>query len=214
MRRNLTCFACLLVALLVMGLGRASYADSVKLTLTATGSATWGSDYIYPYYFTINNETTHTTVTNVALMCISFDRNVYQGETWDATLGTTAAADAGTGHKYYEEAAYFLSLAAAGQDPVNAQLAAWYLFDHNSSLYNQKVQDLLTAANSVNLDLYANDPVYIALDGAPGYGLAQNFVGLTPEPGTWALFGSGLIGIMATLYFRKRSETRAGQLGF
>lgn len=214
MRRKLTCFAGLLVTLLVLGLGRASYADSVQLTLTGTGSATWGSDYIYPYYFTIQDVTTHTTVTNVALMCISFDRNIYQGETWDATSETAAAADAGTGHKYYEEAAYFLSLAAAGQDPVTAQLAAWYLFDPNPVLWNQNVDKLLKAANSVNLDLYANNPVYIALDGAPSYGLAQDFVGLTPEPGTWALLGTGLIGIVAMLYFRKRSETRVDQLGF
>jgi hypothetical protein len=42
----------------------------------------------------------------------------------------------------------------------------------------------------------------------------QNFVGLTPAPDTWVLLGTGLIGIVAMLYFRKRSETRAGQLGF
>lgn len=229
MRRKLTGFAYVLVVLGVLGLGRVSNADAVTLAFTGVGGASTNGFYVYPYYFDIYNQNQTTLLaSHVPLMCISFDREIYQTnppEAWQVTRETAAEADAGDtvpDSRRYEEAAYFLSLAASG-DAVDAQLAAWYLFDPNPTLETVGEQAFVTAFNSahVNLDMYANDPVYLALGGTQpnGYGVPQNFVGLdaitpVPEPGTWALMGSGLIGIFAMLYIRKRSRNYVGQLGF
>lgn len=209
MNKTVTLFVRVLVALMVLGVGRSiANADTVQLTLTGTGTATWGSDYIYPYYFTVKDG--NTTASNIALMCISFDRTITVGETWDATLMTAAAADTQYSTTNYEEAAYFLSLAATGNDPVADQLAAWYLFDpNNPTLAAEMTQGAWNLVDNPpsgsSLNQYANDPIYIAQDGSAQYGLAQDFVGLTPEPGTWAMLGSGLIGVIAMVYFRRRS---------
>jgi len=214
MRRNISCFAGLLVALMVLGLGRASYADTVTLQFTGVGGANTDGYYIYPYYFNITDG--NTTTDHVPLMCFSFDREIYltnPPEQWQATLET-----AGQAGKQYEEVAYFLSTAVSGtpQQVIDAQLAAWYLFDPTSQTFSNMTAGAKALVNATYSDSflsqYANDPVYLASDTS-GTG-PQNFVGLTPEPGTWALLGSGLIGIIAMLYFRKRSETRVGQLGF
>jgi hypothetical protein len=220
--RKLTCFVYLLVALWVLGLGRVSCANTVTLAFTGVGGASANGYYIYPYYFDIYDQNkTNLLASHVPLMCISFDREISAPETWQAMRETAAEADAGDtvpNSRRYEQAAYFLSLAAQNSAvAVNAQLAAWDLFDPQPILETVGEQAFVAAFNSanVNLDLYANDPVYLALEGSQpvGYGVPQQFVGVTPEPGTWALLGSGLIGIVAMLYFRKRSETHVGQLG-
>ena len=221
MRHTLTRSMYLLVALLTMGLASTSArADTVQLTLTGTGGVMWGSDLIYPYYFTVKDG--NTTANKVALMCISFNRTVTIGETWDANLMTAAAADAQYNTTKYEEAAYFLSLAAPGTSARDSQLAAWWLFEPSTDPTYQTLKSEMTpgawalvnnAPSSLVLSQYANDAVYIALGGSAQYGLAQDFVGLTPEPATWSLLISGLIGILMLVYFRRRAGVRTEQLG-
>ena len=51
------------VALLTLGMAfaaTASYADTVSMTFSGTSGASNGSDYIYPYYFSINGSSTAT----------------------------------------------------------------------------------------------------------------------------------------------------------
>jgi hypothetical protein len=73
-------------------------ADSVSLTLTSppglpSDGATAGDIYLSPYYFTIATTvgSTTTSKTNVPLICDDFSDEIYQGETWNVTVGTGRA---------------------------------------------------------------------------------------------------------------------------
>jgi hypothetical protein len=65
-------------------------ADTYNLTLSGVGGAATDNIYVYPYYFTVvtkdDQGNTVSTQTNVPMMCIDFDREIWQGESWDASL--------------------------------------------------------------------------------------------------------------------------------
>jgi len=211
MRGKLTCFAHLLVALLIMGLGRAAcYADSFTMNFTGVGPGlNTNGVYTYPYNFTIT-PTGGGPSFNLLLMCISFDREISIPETW--TANRTTAGALGTA---YEEAAYLWSVAAANwqtnpTEAIDANWAAWSLFPGGRATYNANQQALLAEAANI-YPQYGGVYVWQAVDGTQSWGeTAQDFVGGTPEPGTWALLGTGLIGIIAMLYVRKRSGIPLG----
>jgi hypothetical protein len=134
-----------------------------------------------------------------------------------------AAADALHTATRCEEAAYFLPLAVAGINPLDDQLAAWWLFEPSNDPTYQSLKSEMTPgawylvnyppSNSV-LNQYRNHSVFFVLDGATDYDPAQDFVGLTPEPDIWVLLGSGMIGMVVLVYFRRRSAVCICELGF
>jgi hypothetical protein len=195
------------------------YADTMTLTLVSVGGQTSGTNpdvYVYPYNFSFNGSTELT-----PLMCISYENDIYIGESWTATIVPVK------GNLLYVEAADILSMAAAPGASANtiavAQWANWELFDPNDSKllanlpagYQPQIDAMLTtaanfAAINVNSNDFPNIDIFTPLNGWPtGDGVPQTFVGdpvegETPEPSSYLLFGTGLLGL-AVFGFRRKS---------
>ena len=194
------------------------YAETITLTLDSVGGQSSGPDYVYPYNFSFNGSAATT-----PLMCISYENTVYVGESWQATLVPVT----GSGNVQYVEAAYIFSLAAApgasAKTIAEAQWANWELFDPNDSTllgnlpagYQSDINSILViaetfATNNLNTTLYPNLDIFIPVSGTQntGDGLPQFFVGDpepsdTPEPNSYLLFGTGMLGL-TFLGFRRR----------
>ena len=191
------------------------YADSVILKLEGVGGQTSGSDYVFPYDFSFNGSKTLT-----PLMCISFENDIYFDESWTATLVPIS------GNVQYVEAAYIFSLAAApgasATTVAEAQWANWELFDQDDpnllnsvpAGYQNDIDALLAKAslfaqNNVNTNLYANDNIFVPVAGSQSEGGPPQFLigdplpGDSPEPSSFILFGTGLLGL-AAFWFRRR----------
>jgi hypothetical protein len=70
-------------------------ADTYTVTFNNTGGQSTAGVYVYPYNFTVTDTTTASPATNVSMMCIDFEREIFQPETWTATLVNITAPNAG-----------------------------------------------------------------------------------------------------------------------
>jgi hypothetical protein len=161
-------------------------------------------------------------------MCVSFDNEIYSGETWTAHVyaltdpGFIPAVDAsgenGGTLQEYEEAAWLFNdaQATAFSNPSQSesdQSAAWYLFHPDTPGTGDSSGNngqLTFAQNYVlgnpNSSLYSQFVVYVPVSGSQSEGeLPQTFIGdppPTPEPSRLLLLGTGLLGL-AVVVFRK-----------
>jgi PEP-CTERM motif len=149
----------------------------------------------YPYSFSVNGGPIQD------LMCLGYNQHISGGETWQATAARVGGLDPVT-HLLDYQAAFLFTMAVAdhgANSDINA--AVWWLFEGTPSL-SPGAQALVALAQSQTYTQgeFSGVMLYTAIPGSESgnLGTAQNFMG-TPEPGTLALFGSGIIGLAGML---------------
>jgi hypothetical protein len=196
------------------------YADTigsvVSLELVGIQGTGYNGEAVYPYYLSVNGSSMETWA-----MCVSYDNKISIGESWYATIAAITTPQE-------KEAAWLFNQAnlaiAEGNTAlqIDDQWAAWEIFSTNAQ--NATPPDGVAATQLALAEAdYALEPdsfyesfvIYIPAYNAPGLpdwptsagDLPQNFLGYdyAPEPNSFILLGSGVFGMAALLYWRKRS---------
>jgi hypothetical protein len=206
-------FAASIFAALILFVAPAALADgsngSSTLTLTNPGTNVMGGVYVGPYTFTAS---TGGQQSQALLVCDDFKDDVFVGESWQAVTSTIPSLTNAqfSGLSQYEQVAYLTQQMFANssnsQAQADIQWAIWDIFDpgvsSNDPYGTISAQDqsniagwLAAAQANAGNGNYADILLFTPIAGTqpPQSGPPQEYVTVTPEPGTLALFGIGLV---------------------
>jgi hypothetical protein len=216
-RRIATAAMALILAIAVSMALPAAHADTLTLVGVGNGVTTPnGAEYVGPYNVQVSQPSGYQGTLD--LYCLDIDRDVTQGESWQATptqLSVNSSANDKT-------VALIIAAENAGKiGQTTAQLDIWGLIDPTTAevdgltladISQLKVYQLEALNNDGGNAFYSQFTLETATPGTQtSGGTAQDFIGLgvpvapTPEPGSLMLLGTGIIGAAGML--RKRFAT-------
>lgn len=208
-------------ALILAALSLTAHADTLSLVSPGTVVNPTGAVYVGPYSLHDSNKS------DISAFCLDADREIYVGETWQATPQNLSAVHPPNGND--TTSAILLYQAQQGLiSNTTAQLDIWALTDVNSAetlgwsfstddplLYQDEV---LAESGDVSSAFLQQFTLYTAVPGTQNEGgTAQDFLQFnsngttptplapTPEPSSLILLGTGLLGGATSIYRRMRA---------
>jgi hypothetical protein len=193
----------IVLAVLCVCSGSALANSTVNMQFTGVGGNNAGGVYTYPYNFSINGKS------SVSLICDTYDNEVVVGETWQANVSSLLSGEGLFGNQLldYKAAGLIFKSILNGTLNVNAgNYAIWGLFSssaQNSSYFQNNggaaidAQYLALAALAPN-SAFQGLMLYTPIAGTQSWGgMPQEYIGYSPvpEPGSLALFGTGILSI-------------------